>query len=208
MYINLKLDNKLMKEIVFFVDDNNIDTNNNKYNYNTFIENVNLIELKPKEKDLIYEKLEVYGINRYKKYIPKLIKTPESYFLKITEAFQDDWVVCACKKYNLKNIGLLANVFPDIFGQDEDLVAQDIFFEKINYVENKLNELGISKTPVDLSYFEKKELISDIETIEHIIPESEGEEALNIGNLIFGNLLLLISVFSFGSFWRFVGERE
>ena len=42
MYINLKLDNKLMKEIVFFVDDNNIDTNNNKYNYNTFIENVNL----------------------------------------------------------------------------------------------------------------------------------------------------------------------
>lgn len=123
-----------------------------------FIENVNLIELKSKEKDFIYEKLGVYGVNKYKKYIPKFIKTPGNYFLKISEVFQDDWIVSACKKYNLKNIGLLANVFPDIFGQDEDLVAQDIFFEKINYVENKLNELGISKTPIALSYFEKKEL--------------------------------------------------
>ena len=49
VYNNLKLDNKLMKEIVFFIDDDNIDINNFEYNYNTFIENT---EIK-KTKDLL-----------------------------------------------------------------------------------------------------------------------------------------------------------
>ena len=45
-YINptmAKLDYKLMKEIVFFIDDDNIDINNINYNYNTFIEGVNTL---------------------------------------------------------------------------------------------------------------------------------------------------------------------
>ena len=36
--INPKLDLKLMKEFIFFIDDDNIDLNNNDYNYDTFIE--------------------------------------------------------------------------------------------------------------------------------------------------------------------------
>ena len=38
VYNNLKLDNKLMKEMVFFIDDENTDIKNIDYNYNTFIE--------------------------------------------------------------------------------------------------------------------------------------------------------------------------
>jgi WD repeat-containing protein 35 len=41
VFNNNKLDNKLMKEIIFFIDDENIDINNNEYNYNTFKENNN-----------------------------------------------------------------------------------------------------------------------------------------------------------------------
>ena len=39
MYNNSKLDNRFMKEFVFFIDDKNIDINNDEYNYNAFIEN-------------------------------------------------------------------------------------------------------------------------------------------------------------------------
>ena len=39
-----KLDYKLMKEIVFFIDDDNIDINNINYNYNSFIEGVNTLK--------------------------------------------------------------------------------------------------------------------------------------------------------------------
>ena len=38
MYKNAKLDNRLIKELIFFIDDDNIDINNNEYNYNTFVE--------------------------------------------------------------------------------------------------------------------------------------------------------------------------
>ena len=41
VFNNNKLDNKLMKELIFFIDDENIDINNNEYNYNTFKENNN-----------------------------------------------------------------------------------------------------------------------------------------------------------------------
>ena len=38
MYSNAKIDNRLMKELIFFIDDNNIHINNNEYNYNIFTE--------------------------------------------------------------------------------------------------------------------------------------------------------------------------
>ena len=38
IYQSVKLDTKLMHELVFFIDDGNIDINNNNYNYNTFIQ--------------------------------------------------------------------------------------------------------------------------------------------------------------------------
>ena len=37
---SIKLDNKFMNEIVFFIDDENVDINNTNYNYNTFIQGV------------------------------------------------------------------------------------------------------------------------------------------------------------------------
>ena len=39
IYINFKLDRKLMKEFIFFIDDDKYDINDNDYNYNNFIEN-------------------------------------------------------------------------------------------------------------------------------------------------------------------------
>ena len=42
IYVNLKLDNKLMKEYIFFIDDDKYDIKNNDYDYNNFIENYNL----------------------------------------------------------------------------------------------------------------------------------------------------------------------
>ena len=46
LFNNTKLDNKLMKELIFFIDDNNMDINNNDYNYNSFIEKKDLKKTK------------------------------------------------------------------------------------------------------------------------------------------------------------------
>ena len=40
IYQSMKLDNKLMSEIVFFIDDKNVDINNNSYDYNIFKQGV------------------------------------------------------------------------------------------------------------------------------------------------------------------------
>ena len=124
-----------------------------------FITKKNIDNLNKKDIDIIYEELGTYGIKKFKEYIPKHIETPTTYFLKISDVFEDSWIANACDKYNLKNIGLLANVFPDIFLQDEYLITQDLFNEKFCFIENKLKELGIDNTPINLSYFEKEELL-------------------------------------------------
>ncbi len=108
--------------------------------------------------NLIYSKIKKYGVNESSKYSPIHIVTPQNYFLKISEVFDDEWIINACNKYNLKNIGLLANCFPDIFVKDDSLIEQDIFFEKISYIENKLKDIDINNLPINLSYFEKEEL--------------------------------------------------
>ncbi len=124
-----------------------------------FITKKNTDNLNKKDIDIIYEELGTYGIKKFKNYIPKHIETPQTYFLKISDVFEDSWIINACDKYNLKNIGLLANVFPDIFLQDEYLITHDAFNEKFRFIENKLKELGIYNTPVKLSYFEEEELL-------------------------------------------------
>lgn len=50
---------------------------------------------------------------------------------------------------------------------------------KVKYILNKLN-----------SYYAKQELFTDDGSVEHIIPESEGQVTLNIGNLILLEVLL------------------
>lgn len=144
----LKLSSKIMRAL----DKQEINT------VGEFLENVNSAQLKTEEKFLVYDKLEAYGIYPYRVYIPKCLKMPEKYFEEITDVFNDEWIIDACKKYNLKNIGLLANAFPDIFAQDEDFITQDVFFEKIKTIEDTLSQLGIKQTPVTLSCFQKKEL--------------------------------------------------
>ncbi len=133
--------------------------NENIKNIGEFLKNINNSNLKNKEIENIYSYLNKYGIQQFKNYVPVHVEIPQNYFYKITDIFNDEWIIDACQKYGIKNVGLLANVFPDIFVQNDELVNQEIFFEKIAIIENKLKELGINKTPIKLSYFQEKELL-------------------------------------------------
>ena len=93
--------------------------------------------------------------NRYVVKKTEEIKTigelSKEYFYKIEDVFHDEWVLRYCKKFGLKNIGLLANKFPDIFIADDEIMAQDIYFEKESLIRNTLDELGIEKPPIKLT---------------------------------------------------------
>lgn len=76
---------------------------------------------------------------------------PENYFIPVSSAFEDEWILKYCKKFNLKNIGLLVNKFPDIFINSDEIIMQDIYFEKEAIIKSKLNALGITNYPVMLT---------------------------------------------------------
>ena len=84
-------------------------------------------------------------------YYTTIDKIPESYYLSVSDVFDDEWILKYCNKFNLKNVGLLVNKFPDIFINSDEIMIQDIYFEKENIIKSKLNDLGITQYPIFLS---------------------------------------------------------
>ncbi|MBQ9245704.1 hypothetical protein IJ182_05500 [bacterium] len=116
----------------------------NKFPYNTI--------------NIVFQVLEQVGITKTKNYEYIEIGTPENYLKRIPDVFNDAWIISNCEKLNIKNIGQLAEKFPDIFLQNEKLISEQCFFEKHLLMENTLKNLGITDFPIELNYFQKNDI--------------------------------------------------
>lgn len=123
----------------------------------------------------IYSALYEYNINPDYKYMPSIMTIPDAYYNKLDKVF-DDEIIQILKKFQIKNIGLLANKFPDILINDEELIENPKIFEYIDSITKILNKLGISDLPINLSKFQiedlqkpTKEELYDINYVEEII---------------------------------------
>lgn len=123
----------------------------------------------------IYSALYDFNINPDNEYIPAAIVLPDIYYKKLDKVF-DDEIIQILKKFQIKNIGLLANKFPDILINDEELIENPKIFEYIDSITKILNKLGISDLPINLSKFQiedlqkpTKEEFYDINYVEEMI---------------------------------------
>ena len=123
----------------------------------------------------IYSALYDFNINPDNEYIPAAIVLPDIYYKKLDKVF-DDEIIHLLKKFQIKNIGLLANKFPDILINDEELIENPKIFEYIDSITEILNRLGVSDLPINLSKFQiedlkkpTKEELYDINYVEEII---------------------------------------
>lgn len=183
-YIDLKLWNVNLSELTFSSKLLNKLKDNDIITIGDFLSNKNNnAVLSNYEINIIFNTLSSFGINKNIKYTPKELILPEIYFQTIQNIFNDEWILNACKKFKLKNIGLLANNFPDIFSQDDELCCQDVFFEKILTIENQLKQFGINDFPTKLSYFQVKEL--NKKTIDEIININYVQKIIDVLQLIF-----------------------
>lgn len=105
----------------------------------------------------IYAALANYNIKPDTKYIPSIITLPDIYYKKLDRIF-DSEIMQILNKYHIRNVGLLANQFPDILINDDMLMENPKVFEYINQITNILNKHGINDCPVNLSIFQIKDL--------------------------------------------------
>lgn len=105
----------------------------------------------------IYATLTKYNIKLDIKYIPSVITLPDIYFKKLDRIF-DAEIMQILDKYRIRNVGLLANKFPDILINDEQLMENPKVFEYIDKITNILNKYGISDCPINLSAFQIEDL--------------------------------------------------
>lgn len=105
----------------------------------------------------IYATLTKYNIKSDIKYIPSVITLPDIYFKNLDKIF-DAEIMQFLDKYHIRNVGLLANKFPDILINDEQLMENPKVFEYIDKITNILNKYGISDCPINLSAFQIEDL--------------------------------------------------
>lgn len=105
----------------------------------------------------IYKALEEYNIKRDTKYSPAIITIPDIYYKKLDRVF-DTEILQVLNKYNIRNIGLLANQFPNILINDEQLMENPNVFEYIDKITKTLATIGINNCPINLSIFQIEDL--------------------------------------------------
>lgn len=105
----------------------------------------------------IYAALTSYNIESDTKYIPSIIILPDIYFKKLDRIF-DTEIMQVLNKYHIRNVGLLANQFPNLLINDEQLMENPKVFEYIDKITNMLNKFGISDCPINLSAFQIEDL--------------------------------------------------
>ena len=165
--IKSKLKNKLEEINIFSISDIlNSDLINTKVNSTQRAE--------------LYKALDEYNIKPYFKYVPTIITLPNIYFKKIENIF-DKEITDLLKKYKIRNIGILANIFPDVLFNDEKAMENPDILKNIETITEKLSTLGIKNCPIKLSVFQKEELtrltIDELLDINYV---SELVESINI----------------------------
>lgn len=109
------------------------------------------------KKTEIFAALINYNIEPDTKYIPSIITLPDIYFKKLDRIF-DIEIMQVLNKYHIRNVGLLANQFPDLLINDEQLIENPKVFEYIDKITKILNKHGISDCPINLSKFQIEDL--------------------------------------------------
>ena len=110
-----------------------------------------------RKEDTIYKILNDFGIKKGINYYPAVIVIPDIYRKKLDFLFNSE-ITTFLSKYNFKNIGLLANQFPDVIIKDDYAIENPKVFDYIDVITEILKNHGISPLPIKLSRFQIEDL--------------------------------------------------
>lgn len=138
-----------------------------------------------RKKDIIYSVLGNLGIEEGVNYYPAVMTIPDFYYKKLKSVL-DDELIEFLSKYNFRNIGLLANNFPDVIIQDDEAMENPKVFEYINTITNSLKKYGIFELPIKLSKFQIEDL--NKLTTEELLNIDYAEKMISFIKKTFNNL--------------------
>ena len=138
-----------------------------------------------RKKDIIYNVLCNLGIEEGVNYHPAVMTIPDFYYKKLKSVL-DDELIGFLSKYNFRNIGLLANNFPDVIIQDDEAMENPKVFEYINTITNSLKKYGIFELPIKLSKFQIEDL--NKLTTEELLNIDYAEKMISFIKKTFNNL--------------------